>query len=199
MNNNEMQPMEIPYKKVGDYYLPMFSYPAADRPIGHWGRMRRDYLKPFSKTYLKTLHNQLSCLFNHAVRFYGLGANPAQKAGNMGTEEKKEMLFWTKAEYDKFIEVVMDKPITYYAFEILYWCGLRLGEMLALTPADFDFERGTVSITKSYQRIHGKDVVTPPKTKKSVRVVQMPPFLCDEIQDYIKRLHGAESDTRMVF
>ena len=64
--------------------------------------------KPFSKTYLKTLHNQLSCLFNHAVRFYGLGANPAQKAGNMGTEEKKEMLFWTKAEYDKFIEVVMD-------------------------------------------------------------------------------------------
>jgi integrase len=153
--------------------------------------------KPFSKTYLKTLHNQLSCLFNHAVRFYGLGTNPAQKAGNMGTEEKKEMLFWTKAEYDKFIEVVMDKPITYYAFELLYWCGLRLGEMLALTPADFDFERGTVSITKSYQRLNGTDVITDPKTPKSVRVVGMPSFLVDEMRDYIDSLYGIKPDGRI--
>lgn len=55
MNNNEMQPMEIPYKKVGDYYLPMFSYPAADRPIGHWGRMRRDYLKEHRPVYFSRL------------------------------------------------------------------------------------------------------------------------------------------------
>ena len=55
MNNNEMQLMEIPYKKVGDYYLPMFSYPAADRPIGHWGRMRRDYLKEHRPVYFSRL------------------------------------------------------------------------------------------------------------------------------------------------
>jgi len=55
MNNNEMHPMEIPYKKVGDYYLPMFSYPAADRPIGHWGRMRRDYLKEYRPVYFNQL------------------------------------------------------------------------------------------------------------------------------------------------
>ena len=159
--------------------------------------LTNDKGKPFSKTYLKTLHNQLSCLFNHAIRYYGLAVNPAQKAGNMGTEEKKEMLFWTKAEYDKFIEAVMDKPITYYAFEMLYWCGIRLGELLALTPADFDFERGTLSITKSYQRINKQDVITTPKTKKSIRVIQMPPFLCDEIQDYLRRLPGAEDDSRI--
>lgn len=51
----------------------------------------------------------------------------------MGKEKTHEMLFWTKGEYLKFAEAVMDKPISFYAFEVLYWCGLRLGELLALT------------------------------------------------------------------
>ena len=123
--------------------------------------------KPYSPTYLKTVHNQLSALFNHAVRYYGLQVNPAAKAGNMGVEERREMLFWTKEEYLKFADAMMDKPLSYYAFEMLYWCGIREGELLALTPTDFDFEAGTVSISKSYQRLKGKDVITTPKTKKS--------------------------------
>ena len=108
--------------------------------------------KPYSQTYLKTLHNQLSAIFNHAVRFYDLHANPAAKAGNMGNEERKEMLFWTKEEYLKFSEEMMDKPVSYYAFEMLYWCGIREGELLALTPADFDFEAGTVKISDRVMR-----------------------------------------------
>ena len=60
--------------------------------------------KPYSPTYLKTVHNQLSALFNHAVRYYGLQVNPAAKAGNMGVEERREMLFWTKKEYLKFAD-----------------------------------------------------------------------------------------------
>ena len=49
--------------------------------------------KPYSSTYLKTMHNQLSAIFNHAVRYYGLKSNPARIAGNMGSEQRKEMLF----------------------------------------------------------------------------------------------------------
>ena len=153
--------------------------------------------KPLSTTYLKTVHNQLSAIFNHAIRYYGLQVNPAQRAGNMGTEERREMLFWTKEEYTKFSEVMMDKPMSFYAFEMLYWCGIREGELLALTPADFDFEKETVSINKSYQRLNGQDIVTTPKTKKSNRVIQMPQFLCEEMQDYLKQLYGAEPDSRI--
>ena len=153
--------------------------------------------RPLSKTYLKTVHNQLSAIFNHAIRYYGLQINPAQKAGNMGVEEKKEMLFWTKDEYTKFSEAMMDKPISYYAFEMLYWCGIREGELLALTPADFNFDRGTVSINKSYQRINKQDVITTPKTPKSIRVIQMPKFLCEEIQDYFKMFYSLDSDSRI--
>lgn len=92
--------------------------------------------KPYSTTYLKTVHNQFSCIFNHAIKYYGLQINPAARAGNMGSEEKKEMLFWTKAEYLKFIDAMMDKPLSYYAFEMLYWCGIREGELLALTSSE---------------------------------------------------------------
>ena len=89
----------------------------------------------------------------------------------MGTGERREMLFWTWKEYTKFSESMMDKPISFYAFEMLYWCGIRDGELLALTTADFDFEKGTVSINKFYQRSNGQDIVTTPKTKKCNRVI----------------------------
>ena len=153
--------------------------------------------KPYSQTYLKTVHNQLSAIFNHAVRHYDLRSNPAAKAGNMGTEERKEMKFWTKEEYKKFADEMMDKPISYYAFEMLYWCGIREGELLALTAGDFDFEKSTVTISKSYQRLHGEDVITTPKTKKSNRTIKMPQFLCEEMQDYIGMLYGYKKKDRI--
>ena len=84
--------------------------------------------KAYSPTYLKTLHGQLSAILNHAVRFYGLKSNAVATAGCMGSEKHKEMLFWTKEEYLKFAEVMMDKPQSYYAFEVLYWCGIREGD-----------------------------------------------------------------------
>ncbi len=153
--------------------------------------------KPYSTTYLKTVHNQLSAIFNYAIKFYGLQLNPAAKAGNMGVEERREMLFWTKDEYLRFIDAMMDKPMSYYAFEMLYWCGIREGELLALTPADFNFVSESVTINKSYQRLKGKDVVTTPKTPKSNRIIKMPQFLCEEIQDYLKQLYSAEPDSRI--
>lgn len=84
---------------------------------------RDDKGKPYSPVYLKTIHNQLSAIFNHAVRYYNLKENPCQKAGSMGKKKNREMLFWTKDEYLKFADVMMDKPLSYYAFEMLYWTG----------------------------------------------------------------------------
>ena len=83
------------------------------------------------------------------------------------------------------------------AFETLYWCGLRLGELLALTPADFDFENKIIYVTKSYQRIKGEDVITPPKTDKSIRRVLMPDFFAEEIRQYIANLKDATETDRI--
>ena len=80
---------------------------------------------------------------------------------------------------------------------MLYWCGIREGELLALTAADFDFEKETVRINKSYQRLHGEDVITTPKTKKSNRIIKMPKFLCEEMQEYLQMLYGLKKKDRI--
>ena len=115
----------------------------------------------------------------------------------MGKKKNREMLFWTKEEYLKFADAMMDKPMSYYAFEILYWTGIREGELLALTSADFDFEKRTVTINKSFQHLNGRDIITSPKTEKSNRTIQLPKFLCDEMQDYLKMLYDVGLEDRV--
>lgn len=149
---------------------------------------RNEKGEPYAPTYLRSVNNQLSAIFNHAVRYYGLKSNPCAKTTRMGSSKGGEMLFWTREEYLRFADAVSDKPESYYAFEVLYWCGLRLGELLALTLADLDFSRSDLKVTKSYQRLHGRDVVTPPKTPKSVRTIVMPKFLADELEQWVGSL-----------
>lgn len=151
----------------------------------------------YSPVYLKNIHNQLTAIFNHAMKYYDLKENPARKAGNMGRDKGKEIEFWTKNQYLEFISEIMPQSDSYYAFQTLYWCGLRLGEMLALTPADFDFEEKTLVVNKSYQRLRGKDVVTGPKTEKSNRIVTMPDFLCEELKSFLKLKRRVKSDQRI--
>ena len=160
-------------------------------------KLKKPNDEPLSQCYLKTIHAELSALFNHAAKYYELHINPARNAGCMGQEDMKEMSFWTKEEYLKFAEAIMDRPISYYAFEILYWCGIREGELLALTPADFDFDKAVLRINKSYQRIHGEDVVTTPKTKKSNRMIKMPKFLCEEMKDCLKMFYDIKPTDRI--
>lgn len=159
--------------------------------------MRDEKGNPYKGTYLKTLNAQLSAIFNHAVRFYKLNSNPVRQAGTMGSHDTEEMLFWTKDEYLTFIPEVADKPYSFYAFELLYWCGIRLGELLALTPADFDFEKNILSITKSYQKIRGEEYITTPKTKKSNRKIVMSKNVAYEMKNFIDSIYGIKKNDRI--
>lgn len=151
----------------------------------------------YSPTYLKTINNQLSAIFNYAVRYYDLKSNPCAKAGSMGKSKAEEMDFWTGEEFRKFIDSVMNKRLSYMAFMTLYWTGMRMGELLALNPKDVDLEKRTISITKSYQRLGKKDVITPPKTPKSKRVITVPEFLAADIKDYMDSLYELQENDRL--
>lgn len=151
----------------------------------------------YSPTYLKTINNQLSAIFNYAIRYYDLKSNPCEKAGSMGKSKAEEMDFWTGEEFRKFIDSVMNKRLSYMAFMTLYWTGMRLGELLALNPKDVDLKKRTISITKSYQRLGKKDVITPPKTPKSKRVITIPEFLAADIKDYMDSLYDLQEDDRL--
>ncbi len=69
--------------------------------------------------------------------------------------------------------------------EILYWCGLRTGEVLALNESDFDFVNHTISITKSFQIINGAEVITKPKTINGIRTVTVPVSLSEQLKKYV--------------
>ena len=126
--------------------------------------------KGYSETYLKTANNQLLAIFNYAVRYYDLKDNPCRKAGSIGKSHAGEKEFWT---------------------------GMKIGELLVLTYNNIDLEKCTISVNKSYQRIEGRDIITPPKTPKSKRIITIPPFLTEELKEYISQLYGIMADERM--
>ena len=151
----------------------------------------------YSQTYLKKINTELNSIINYAKRFYDLNTNPCGKAGTIGKAKAEEMDYWTYDEYIAFREGVKDKPLSYICFEVLYWTGMREGELLALSPADIDLDNKTISINRTYQRIDGKDVFTSPKTRKSKRKIPIPDFLCQELSDYIQSRYMLDADERL--
>lgn len=151
----------------------------------------------YSKTYLRSIHNQLSAIFNYAVRFYDLKSNPCTRAGAIGSKRVDEKHFWTIDEFNAFVNALYNNIDAYIGFKLLFWTGMRIGELLALDFKDFNLQAKTVSISKSYQCIKGQDVITTPKTSKSKRVVGLPDFLVDDLKDYFSRLYEVETRVRI--
>lgn len=153
--------------------------------------------KGFKPTYLKTIHNQLSAILNYAVNFYDLRSNPCRKAGSMGKSRADERPYWTLEEFQKFSDAIMDKQDSWVAFQILFWTGMRLGELLALQVKDVNFEEGTITVDESLARIDGEDLITPPKTESSIRVITIHRELQEVIKEYIATLYRARAGTRL--
>ena len=151
--------------------------------------LRDDDGKGYSPTYLRSVQNQLNAIFNHAVRYYN--------TKKMGKSKAKEMQFWTKDEYMAFAEVMKDKPVSYYAFQLLYWGGMRCGELLALSMSDFDLEKKTLHIHKNYQIVKGQEMIITPKSEKGNRVIELPDFICEEMEDYFASLYKADPESRI--
>lgn len=153
--------------------------------------------KPYSETYLKSINNQMAAIMNYAVRYYGLKENPCTKAGSIGKSHADEMNFWTTEEFKTFLEKISDKPQARAGFLTLYYTGMRIGELLALEYGDIDFNECKIQINKSYQRIDKRDVITPPKTPRSVRTISIPVFLRDELKSYTDKLYGLHRHDRV--
>jgi integrase len=153
--------------------------------------------KKYSNSYLDRIQNMITALFNYAMDYFNLSENPCHKAGRMG---KREVVvnFWTKDEFDRILTAMEDDPTAHVSFSLLYYSGIRFGEFLALTPTDFDFEKNTLDINKSLQRVKKQDVITPPKTPKSIRNIIIPDFVMNEVKDYISKLYDIK-DTDRVF
>lgn len=146
--------------------------------------------KGYSKTYERMIQNQLNALFNHAQKIYNLKENPCKKVKRMGKSDADKLEFWKKAEYDRFITVIDQESEDYLIFEILFWTGIREEELLALSLSDFDMSGNRLHINKTYNWIQKRDVIDTPKTENSVRTIDIPNFLKEEVQEYVKKRYG---------
>ena len=158
---------------------------------------RDDDEKPFSQTYLKTVNNQLSAIMNYAVSHYRLPVNPCRAAGSMGKSKADEMNIWTQKEYERFSNAI-SKSSMKLAFDILFYTGMRSGELLALTPADI-LSSKRIDINKNYAKIKGEELFLEPKTPKAKRCISIPDFLYDDIQEYISKLYGIGNGDRIFY
>ena len=190
--------METKGNIIEKWVLPFFgSRKLADITPSMVRRWQSEILaSDISPTYAKTIHNQLSAIFNYACRYYGLKDNPARLAGSMGEKRANTKHFWTPENFEMFIGFVPQYPAR-VGLATLFWTGLRIGELLALTPADVDLQAGTISVSKSFQLIKGREVITEPKTKKSRRVVPLPSRMVEALKNYEKSFYDLQPTDRL--
>lgn len=139
--------------------------------------------QPYSSTTLCNITARLSIMFNFAVKYYGLLRNPMHIVNPIAKRNTRDD-FWTFDEFTQFIRAIPVKDKHYkLIFELLFFSGMRIGELMALSCHDFDFEQNTISINKAYSSVSKK--ITSPKTASSVRTIPMPKSIMDKVRAYI--------------
>lgn len=152
--------------------------------------------KGYSDAYLDRMQNMLTTILNYAVKYYNLPVNPCDKAGHMGKRTRSQK-FWTVDEFNQIIATVTD-PAAHTALMVLFYSGMRFGELIALNLGDFDFNSNTINITKSLQhRAKLGDIVTPPKTDNGIRCISMPPAIMQTVKSYTDRIYGISDNDRV--
>ena len=85
----------------------------------------------------------------------------------MGKQNAETFDFWTYEEFQKFIQATKDDINAYTIFNLFFYSGMRMGELLALTLNDFDFEKNTITINKSFTVVDGEQITKKTKTEKA--------------------------------
>lgn len=151
----------------------------------------------YKDSYMNDIHKQISALFSHASRVYHLQDNPCKRIKRMGSPDAQELNFWTLDEYNIFIKQLKEGTKYHVLFETLFWTGMRIGELLALSKSDIDIDNQQIRINKTYYRRNKKDYITKPKTQQSNRIIEVPEFLIDELAQYMKTIYGLGNEERI--
>lgn len=153
----------------------------------------KDNGEPYKPTSLRMLNSQLTAIFNYAVQFCGLPSNPCSVVKPIGKQNADEMHFWTLDEFNRALEYAKNDTFR-LAYSVLFWTGIREGELLGLTENSVLRKEKALRITQTLKRVNGETFLGEPKTENSKRTVPLPDFLYDELIAYIDRIYGLESN-----
>jgi integrase len=153
--------------------------------------------KEFADNTISGIHATGRMIFQKAIELDLIKSNPTEYAKVPKTQETVEMIenqvevikYLEKEELALFLKTAMEKGLErdYIMFLVLGYSGMRAGELVALKWKDIDFGEQTISITKTYYNPNNNTKeyqLLPPKTKGSIRTIEMDPFVIDELKKY---------------
>ncbi len=192
--------LEVKENALNKHILPYFKDLQLNKitaaHVRHWQQALLEQGK-YSSNYLNHLGGYLSAVFNFAIKYYGLPTNPVKDCGKIKAK-RTELNFWTLEQFEIFLRTLDEKHYTErLSFLFLFWCGMRLGELQALTLNDFDFEKHTITINKSYVRFKQQDLIQTPKTESSNRIITIPAFLEEAVKEYLEKLYAYDPADRL--
>lgn len=208
ITSGELQDTTVERKKtaIKNYILPYFKDTQASKittdNINDWINALITEHKPAKKNRLSsgTIKNAkqiLSQMFEYGIRNCGLKENPVTYSNKISFYSEDSRVMWTTEQFVRFhntIEAI--RPDISMALDIVFASGLRIGEVLALTPNDITPYK--ISVVKTVIiKPHKVVLVHDPKTKSSTRDVQIPRALFFRIFEYIGQIDDITGTDRI--
>ncbi len=181
------------YRNMMPFLKPLYNIKVESFNIRHfefWRQFMNE--KKISTRYKNSVYKYLKAIMNFGTKWYDLNfVKVYNKMTNFTNpnERKKEMLFYTPEEFRKFLSVEDDIKFI-CAFQVLFYCGLRNGELRGLTWNDINFNKSCLSVNKTVTKTPNPITRKPytissPKTMSSYRTIPIPNFLLE----YLKELY----------
>jgi integrase len=143
------------------------------------------------RTSIMQSYGFLRAVLNTAVRDGAIVQNPCQIPG-AGSDRAKERPVASPTEVVALVEAITPR---YRAAVLLgAWCGLRRGEVLALSPVDVDLQAGTVTVRRNRVELLESPVAfdAEPKTDAGKRTVVIPPHVLPVLAEHMASWAGED-------
>ena len=153
-------------------------------------KLLNDYAKEHERQTTLDFHHQLKGAILDAVDEGLIERDPTRKAIIKGKMPKpKKIKYLNQFELHTLISHLNIKEAPNWDWFILLVekTGMRFSEALAVTPADFDFARQTLSVSKTWD-YKGEGGFLPTKNKSSVRKIQIDWQIVVKFSELVKDL-----------
>ena len=153
-------------------------------------QLLNDYAKEHESQTTLDFHHQLKGAVLDAVDEGMIERDPTRKAIIKGkTPRAKKIKYLNQFELHTLIAHldIKEEPNWDWFILLVAKTGMRFSEALAITPADFDFARQTLSVSKTWD-YKGKGGFLPTKNKSSVRKIQIDWQIVVKFSELVKNL-----------
>ena len=153
-------------------------------------QLLNDYAREHERQTTLDFHHQLKGAILDAVDEGMIERDPTRKAIIKGkTPKAKKIKYLNQFELHTLIADldIKEEPNWDWFILLVAKTGMRFSEALAITPADFDFGRQTLSISKTWD-YKGEGGFLPTKNKSSVRKIQIDWQTVIQFSELVKHL-----------